>query len=96
MKNNNTLLLIGAAALVYFYWSKKKKAPVMPADVTKALQEAAGSSQIETIRSQTVNFPQLAPTPSSILDLPGSLYNSKTEACNCCNQGRLSGMPFVC
>jgi hypothetical protein len=95
---NNTLLLIGAAALVYFYWSKNKKAPVMPSDVTKTLQEAAGSSQIETIRSQTVNFPQLAPTPSSILDLPGSVnyQGANYPGCNCCNQGRLSGMPVVC
>jgi hypothetical protein len=97
MKNNNTLLLIGAA-LVYFYWMKNKKAAVTTPDVTKTLQEAAGSSQIETIRSQTVNFPQLAPTPSSILDLPGSVnyQGANYPGCNCCNQGRLSGMPVVC
>jgi hypothetical protein len=94
---NNTLLLIGAA-LVYFYWMKNKKAAVTIPDVTKTLQEAAGSSQIETIRSQTVNFPQLAPTPSSILDLPGSVnyQGGNYPGCNCCNQGRLSGMPVVC
>ena len=94
---NNSLLLIGAA-LVYFYWMKNKKAAVTILDVTKTLQEAAGSSQIETIRSQTVNFPQLAPTPSSILDLPGSVnyQGANYPGCNCCNQGRLSGMPVVC
>jgi len=94
---NNTLLLIGAA-LFYFYWMKNKKAAVTPTDVTKTLQEAAGSSQIETIRSQTVNFPQLAPTPSSILDLPESVnyQGSNYLKCNCYNQGRLSGMPVVC
>jgi hypothetical protein len=93
---NNTVLLIGAAALVYLYWMKNKKAAVLPPNETETFQQPAGSGQIELIRSQTVNFAQLAPTPSSILDLPNSLYNSKTEACNCCNQGRLSGMPFVC
>jgi hypothetical protein len=93
---NNTVLLIGAAALVYFYFMKKKKAAVLPPNETETFNKSGGSRQIELIRSQTVNFAQLAPTPSSILDLPESLYNSKTEACNCCNQGRLSGMPFVC
>ena len=97
-KKNNNLLLIGAAALIYFYWIKKKKGAVTPTDVTKTLQEAAGYSQIETIKSQTVNFPQLAPTPSSILDLPGSVnfQGGAYSGCNSCNPGRLSGMPFVC
>lgn len=94
---NNTILLIGAA-LVYFYWMKKKKAAVTPGDVTQTLQQAAGSEQIEVIKSQTVNFSQLAPTPSSILDMPGSInyQGSSYPGCNCCNQGRISGMPVVC
>lgn len=96
---NNTLLLLGAA-FVYIYWikNKNKKGAVMPEDITQSLQEASGTSQIETIRSQTVNFPQLAPTPSSILDLAGSVnyQGGAYSGCNCCNQGRLSGMPVVC
>lgn len=93
---NNTLLLIGAAVL-YFYWMKKKKTTVLPPDETETFQ-AIQSGQIELIRSQTVNFPQLAPTPSSILDLPGSVnyQGGAYSGCNCCNQGRLSGMPVVC
>jgi hypothetical protein len=96
---NNTLLLIGAA-LVYFYWmkNKNKKAAVTPENITQSLEMASGSSQIETVRSQTVNFPQLAPTPASILDLPSSVnyQGGNYPGCNCCNQGRLSGMPVVC
>lgn len=47
---------------------------------------------IETIKSQTVNFPQVAPTPSSILDLPNRPYN---QDYNCgCNQ--VGKMPYTC
>lgn len=94
MKNNNTLILIGAA-LLYYWWMKNKKTAVLPEQITETLQQATGSGQIQLIRSQTVNFEQLAPTPSSILDLPGS-KNPAYSACNCCNNGRLSGMPVVC
>lgn len=47
---------------------------------------------IETIKSQTVNFAQIAPTPSSILDLPNRPYN---QDYNCgCNQ--VGKMPYTC
>ena len=47
---------------------------------------------IETIKSQTVNFSQVAPTPSSILDLPNRPYN---QDYNCgCNQ--VGKMPYTC
>lgn len=55
------------------------------------------SSEIpfEAIKSQTVNFPQIAPTPSSIIDLPSS-QGADYPGCNCCNKSRLLGMPVVC
>ena len=47
---------------------------------------------IETIKSQTVNFPQVAPTPSSILDLPNRPYN-QDYSCGCNQVGK---MPYTC
>lgn len=88
---NNTLLIIGAAALVYFL-CKRKQVTKMPANV---LETTLLPANIEEVKSQTVNFKQLAPTPATVMDLPGTPAPYNTGACNC-NNNKLSGMPFVC
>jgi len=47
---------------------------------------------IETIKSQTVNFPQVAPSPASVMDLPGMPYN-QDFGCGCNQVGK---MPYIC
>jgi len=47
---------------------------------------------IETIKSQTVNFPQVAPSPASVMDLPGMPYNQDFK-CGCNQVGK---MPYTC
>jgi hypothetical protein len=47
---------------------------------------------IETIKSQTVNFPQVAPSPASVMDLPGMSYN-QDYGCGCNQVGK---MPYIC
>lgn len=90
---NNTLLIIGAAALVFYFWKKKQSAKMLP-DVTTT--NGGLPPNIQEVKSQTVNFSQLAPTPEMVMDLPGTPSAYSAGACNCNNENRLSGMPFVC
>ena len=55
-------------------------------------QMLPSSGPIEVIKSQTVNFPQIAPSPATILDLPGMPYNQNYN-CGCNQVGK---MPFTC
>jgi uncharacterized lipoprotein YbaY len=88
----NTLILAGAALLL-FLLMKKKGAAKMPANVTAPM---AALPNIQEVRSQTVNFEQLAPSPSMVMDMPGSSYRAgRPYGCEC-NGSKLGDMPFVC
>lgn len=95
---NNTLILIAGAALLFFLMKKKKAiAASRPADVMAVDVESLPN--VELIKSQTVNFPQIAPSPSTVMDMPGSPNddNYSWPGCSCESKGRaMSGMPFVC
>lgn len=88
---NNTLLLIGAAALFFYLWKKKQ-----PAKIPEVLTSQALPPNIEEVKSQTVNFQQLAPTPATVMDLPGTPPAYSAGACSCNQGSKLSGLPFVC
>ena len=88
---NNTLLLIGAAALLYYLWKKKQ-----PVKLTEITSSQALPPNIEEIKSQTVNFEQIVPSPGTVMDLPGTPLAYSAGACSCNQGSKLSGLPFVC
>lgn len=90
----NTVILLAGAAIIYFLM-KRKKAATMPAPVTAS--DVEQMPNVELIKSQTVNYQQLAPTPSTIMDMPGSPNddNYSWPGCSCKNKS-MSGMPVVC
>ncbi len=89
----NTLLLAGAALILFLLMRKKATAAKLPANVMAPMAQLPN---IQEVRSQTVNFEQLAPSPSMVMDMPGA-SNSQGKPYGCdCNGSRLGDMPFVC
>lgn len=91
---NKTLLLAAGALLTYWLWkNNQKKADAMLPDITTTTIEP----NLELIKSQTVNFPQIAPTPSMIMDLPITYNNLSYSGCGCnCGGKQLGAMPVIC
>lgn len=88
---NQTLLIAAAALAIYLLW-KKNKSAAAPAMQTADL---AIEPNLELVKSQTVNFPQIAPTPSTIMDMPGSANNPYQDACGCQNR-QVGKIPYIC
>lgn len=90
---NQTLLIAAAAVVAYLLWkNSKNKISALP-DVTDVTSEP----NLDLIKSQTVNFLQIAPTPSTILDMPGSPNNQSYSGCDCnCGGRQLGAMPVIC
>lgn len=91
----NTLLLLAGAAILYYLMMKKKAAVKLP-EVTAS--NAGMLPNVEEIRSQTVNFEQLAPSPATIMDMPNVMQPMSYQGCSCPGQGggRLGDLPVVC
>lgn len=91
---NQTLLIAAGAILAYWLWkNSQKKAAALTPDITKVMQDP----NIDLIKSQTVNFQQIAPTPSTIMDMPGSVNNLSYSGCGCnCGGKQLGSMPVIC
>lgn len=91
---NQTLLIAAGALLAYWLWkNSQKKAATLTPDITTVMQDP----NIDLIKSQTVNFPQIAPTPSTIMDMPGSANNQSYSGCGCnCGGKQLGAMPVIC
>lgn len=91
---NQTLLIAAGAILAYWLWknSQKKSASLMP-DITSVNDYP----NVDLIKSQTVNYPQIAPTPSTIMDMPGSVNNQNYSGCGCtCQNKQVGAMPVIC
>lgn len=91
--NNKTLLLIAGAAIIFFLLKNKKaKAAVMPANVNTTFEDMPN---VSLAAPETVNFQQIVPTPSTVMDIPG--ISVKYEPNGCGGSGRqLGNLPFVC
>jgi len=103
MKKNNTLLIVGAAILLYYIMKKYKKPDgntkvndrPIPGMVDKSFSEQY--KNLDLIKSQTVNFQQLAPTPATIMDLPGSSNNYSYTNCGCSHKyNAIARNPNIC
>lgn len=92
----NTLLIAAAAIVAYFLYrnSQKKSAALTPDMPPVSLEEP----NVDLIKSQTVNFPQIAPTPSTIMDMPGSPNNIDYGCSNCGREStkQLGALPYIC
>lgn len=92
------MLAAGAALILFLLMRKKAAAAKLPANVTAPM---ADLPNIQEVKPQTVNFEQIAPSPSMVMDMPGISYNQgRPTNCNCngseLRAQTLSGMPYVC
>lgn len=100
MKNKNTLLLIAGAALLFFLLKGKKlKAASTPGNANILFEDKpvnfSDTPNITVAAPETVNFQQVVPTPSTVMDIPGISVKYEPTCCN--GPGRQIGnMPFVC
>lgn len=94
MNKKNTTILIGAAILFYIIYRYKNKTSQQPGLTQEQIKSFDDSmQQVDVIKSQTVNFPQIVPTPSMIMDMPKP---SKNYGGGCCSNKGITGLPFVC
>jgi hypothetical protein len=95
MKKNNTLLIIGAAIILYYIMKAKKKPVATPGMVDKSFAEQY--KNLDLIKSQTVNFQQVVPTPATIMDLPGKADMNSYTNCGCSHKyNSIARNPNIC
>ena len=100
MKNKNTLLLIAGAALLFFLLKgKKAKAATAPRNANLFYEDKpvnfSDMPNITVAAPETVNFQQIVPTPSTVMDIPGISVKYEPQCCNG-SRGQIGNLPFVC